>query len=138
MVSTYRRKTLTSSNAKPFEQLPGELRNYIFKFCIHDAFTSASSKKVITKSQQKVETLPLNITVLPRWTGPGQLRITGAGPLPILFLNKKLHDEVSSLVYSRVNEVSIGGYVLQYPQEDPTGRWKIAYDLLEKVPHILS
>lgn len=138
MYFTYKRKRAESSNAKLLEKLPGELRNYIFEFCIRDAFTSAQSKKGITQSQPSLERSPLSISVLPRWSGSGQLRVTGVGPLPILFLNKKLHGEVSSLVYSTVNEVSIGGYILQYPQEDPTTRWRIAYDLLEKVPHILS
>jgi len=64
--------------------------------------------------------------------------MTGVAPLSLLFLNKKFYNEVSSLVYSRIDEVSIGGYLLQYQQEDPSVRWSKAYDLLEKVPLLFS
>lgn len=60
------------------------------------------------------------------------------GPLPLLLANKQIHDEVSSIIDSQVNEVAIGPYGLQYADEDPRVRWEHAYRLLRNRPHLIK
>jgi hypothetical protein len=66
------------------------------------------------------------------------MRTDGIGPLPLLFVNKQIYKEVSSLVYSMLESVSIGGYLIQRPDEDPNVRWSVAYTLLRNQPSLLK
>lgn len=137
----------------PFEKLPGEIRNQIFELCIADAM-SKSRRPNEQNTQSGIRILPpqrfnfisshaiprvlsgLQVSVLPGWTGPGRIKTLGIGPLPLLFVNKQIHDEVSSLVDSKVEEVIIGPYGLQYADEDPNVRWELAYAYLKNRPHL--
>jgi hypothetical protein len=47
------------------------------------------------------------------------MQIRGIGPLPLLFTNKQIHNELVSLVYSRLEPVAINGYFLMF-QQRPT------------------
>jgi hypothetical protein len=64
--------------------------------------------------------------------------MNGIGLLPLLFVNKKTYYELSSLVYARISQASIGGYIIQYRDEDPNVRWKVAYSLIQQRPNILA
>jgi hypothetical protein len=64
--------------------------------------------------------------------------MNGIGPLPLLFVNKKTYYELSSLVYAMISHVSIGGYIIQYRDEDPNVRWNVAHSLIQKRPNIAA
>lgn len=64
--------------------------------------------------------------------------MNGIGALPLLFTNKQIFKEVQTFVDSLVDEVCIGGYILQYPNEDPNTRWSLVYSLLDKRPNLLA
>lgn len=66
------------------------------------------------------------------------MRTEGIGPLPLLFANKKICKEVTSLVYSKLDNVSIGGYLVRHPDEDANVRWSVAYSLLSRQPSLLK
>jgi hypothetical protein len=131
-------------SAKPastlLEVLPGEIRNQIFELCISDALgrAKAPAQRIIfgTTRFSNAPQKGFKISVLPQWCGVGSIRTEGIGSLPLLFVNKQTYNEVSSLVYSKVEEVSIGPYGLQYNDEDPNVRWAYAYALLKKRPHL--
>ncbi|CZR63326.1 uncharacterized protein PAC_13223 [Phialocephala subalpina] len=112
--------------------LPGEIRNQIIELCIKGALSNRTLPSLSSGSSG------ITISVLPKWSGPCCLKMNGIGALPLLFVNKQLYKEVQSFVDSMVDEVSIGGYILQYPNEDPNLRWALAYSLLDKRPNILS
>lgn len=112
--------------------LPGEVRNQIIELCILGALKSGNSPSSPSRSSG------ITVSVLPQWKGPGCLKMNGIGALPLLFVNKQLHEEVQTLVDAMVDEVSIGGYILQYPNEDPNLRWKLAYPILNKRSTILA
>lgn len=76
--------------------------------------------------------------MLPGWSGPGKIKTSGLGPLPLLLVNKQIHDEVSSIIDAEVIELSIGPYGLQYADEDPNERWECAYRLLRNRPHLMK
>ena len=118
-----RRQSKASSYS--LDHLPGEIRNQIFELCMNDAIRASKAND-------------LTISVIPRWQGPGEFRMNGIGPLPLLFVNKKTYNELSSLVYATISEVSIGGYIIQYPDEDPNVRWNVAYSLIKQRPNILA
>jgi hypothetical protein len=122
--------------------LPGELRNHIYTHCILSSLKTPKTYSLqFTSIPDNVPADPrsaLKITAFPRWSGPGRLRLEGIGALPILFVNKQVHKEVLSLLYSMIQNVSIGGYVLQYPGEDPGPRWECAYTLLKGRPDLLQ
>jgi len=132
---------LSASQAQPFlkmalskrspsflQTVPGEIRNQIFQYCIEDAVKSPKAKRSKELSGGRC----FQVSVMPRWSGPGCLRMDGIGPLPLLFVNWQIHHELSTLIYGMVDEVSIGGYILQYDGEDPTTRWKCAYSLIQR------
>ncbi|KAG9238492.1 hypothetical protein BJ875DRAFT_40312 [Amylocarpus encephaloides] len=106
------------------ERLPGEIRNHIFGICLQHTFINGVSN--------------VTISAFPRWSGPGVMRLAGLGPLSLLFTNKQIHSELLSLVYSQVDQVVIGGYIIQHPDEDPNARWQIAYSMLDKQPLIMK
>jgi hypothetical protein len=127
----------------PFEllkRLPGEIRNQIFEICIQEAMRSRKAR--ISQRLQQIlspsKTTYLNVAVSPRWHGPGVMRVNGIGPLPLLFVNKQIYQEISSLVFSKLETVSIGGYLIQRPHEDPNIRWAVAYSLLNRQPSLLK
>lgn len=64
------------------------------------------------------------------------MRTNGIGPLPLLFVSKGIFRDLSSLIYSEVDCVSIGGYPVQSPDEDPSIRWSVVYPLLSKQPSL--
>jgi len=64
------------------------------------------------------------------------MRMNDIGSIPLLFVNKQVYEELSSLIYSRVDSVCIGGYILQYRNEDPSARWNCAYSLVRKQPNL--
>jgi hypothetical protein len=121
-----------SPKATFLQILPGEIRNEIFELCIGNALNNAKTPRFQTEAGKKGFT----ITALPQWNGPGCMRTEGIGPLPLLFVNRQIHKELSSLVYSKVEEISIGGYFLQFRNEDPSPRWDVAYSLLKQHPDL--
>jgi hypothetical protein len=128
-----RKSPLTRSpkaSSYSLDYLPGEIRNQIFDLCIIDAVKVSKVNEIVREEEA------LTISVLPRWQGPGRFRMNGIGPLPLLFVNKKTHSELSSLVYSMISQVSIGGYIMQYRDEDPNIRWNVAHSLIQQRPNI--
>jgi hypothetical protein len=118
------------------ETLPAEIRNQIFKICIYNAMNTRKQIPGLPPRPSKPSSF--GVSVFPRWSGPGLMRTDGIGPLPLLFVNKQIYTEVSSLVYSMLDSVSIGGYLIQRPDEDPNIRWEVAYSLLRKQPSLLK
>jgi hypothetical protein len=126
---------LSNQKSPLLDILPGEIRNQIIELCIFEARTwPALMKSKPANSKSKSKSSGLTVSVLPKWNGPGCLRVEGFCCLPLLFVNKQLHQEVLSYVDSMVDEVSIGGYILQFPNEDPRTRWRLVYAMLEKRP----
>ncbi|KUJ07061.1 uncharacterized protein LY89DRAFT_743386 [Mollisia scopiformis] len=119
---------LSTGRSPLIDILPGEIRNQIIELCILGTLKSPRSPTSQSKKSG------ITVSILPRWNGPGNLRMSGIGTLPLLFVNKQLHDEVLSFVDSLVEELSIGGYILQYPNEDPRLRWNLVYSLLANRP----
>ena len=126
-------RRLPKASTYSLDHLPGEIRNQIFDLCIVDAVKASKVNETLQGGEET-----LTISVLPRWQGPGRLRMNGIGPLPLLFVNKRTHNELSSLVYAMVSQVSIGGYIIQYRDEDPNVRWNVAHSLIQQRPNILA
>ena len=126
-------RRLPKASTYSLDHLPGEIRNQIFDLCIIDAVKASKVNEIVQGGEET-----LTISVLPRWQGPGRLRMNGIGPLPLLFVNKRTHNELSSLVYAMVSQVSIGGYIIQYRDEDPNVRWNVAHSLIQQRPNILA
>ena len=111
-----------------FEALPGEVRNQIFMCYIHDALRSTEISWSTTKSAKEIE-----LSVVPQWYGPPRMRMSGIGTLPLLFVSKGINTELASLVYSQVDKLRIGGYILERPNENPASprsSWNQIYPLL--------
>jgi hypothetical protein len=108
--------------------LPGELRNAIFTLCIDHALSHP----------RPVAPLPLTATIYSPSPNSGHLKLSSIGPLPLLFLNKQTFTEVCSLIYARVEHVSLGPGISQYLDDDVEERWKFAYRLVEKRPYIMK
>lgn len=132
------------SNRSPLllDVLPGEIRNHVYDICIRDAMSRAkrrSQKNIFgTTRFSPPNSEGFTVTVLPQWNGNGSLRFEGIGSLPLLFVNKQIFDEVSSLLHSKVEEVTIGPYGIQYSNEDANIRWAYAYALLRRHPYLLK
>jgi len=139
------------------EDFPGEIRNVIYELCVDEALLSGKAKQknkrstrdpggfgrqtnIAEESQDKKPEgeLRFNVTALPRWEGPPVLRIEGLGPLPLMFVSKKINEQVSSLIYARIGTVSLGGYILQHRSEDARFRWNNACTLLRKQSGLLK
>jgi hypothetical protein len=124
---------VTSKTSCTFlERLPGEIRNLIFELCILRALVSPKTPA----SQPKPGENGFSMTVCPRWHGPVSIRMKGIGSIPLLFVCKQIYEELSGLIYSAVDKICIGGYILQHRAEDPSLRWKYAYSLLKKLPNL--
>lgn len=125
-----RKASNTDSHISRLECLPGEIRNQIFELCIQDTLkppkASWSTMQPLLPSSNASE-----LSILPQWHGPVRVRMGGIGPIPLLFVSKRLSAEVASLVYSRVGSVSVGGYILQYPDGNyDLRRWNLIYPQL--------
>lgn len=151
VASTYRQHIHLTRKPRFLELLPGEIRNQIYDFYIQDALNSAKAKARRKREAQSrgiwrsgyydpppPKPREFEVSVLPRWHGPSVLRLEGFPPLPLLFVNKLIYNELSGLIYSRVDKVTIGGLILQYRSEDPNVRWRSAYALLKKKPDVLK
>lgn len=96
--------TFQAQPSSPLLRLPGELRNRILELCIKDA------------------------TFCPRCRRFHEMRadvsrnmlIKGIGTFPLLFTSKQLHDELVSLVYSKLETISINGYFLMFQRSAAT------------------
>lgn len=115
-----------------FEALPGEIRNQIFELCIHNALKPI---KVARWSTTQPPAKGMEISILPQWHGPVRMRMSGIGPLSLLFVNKRINHDIGSLIYSKVDNLRLGGYILQHPNEDPNLKWQLLHPLLMN-PHI--
>lgn len=111
--------------------LPGEIRNLIFECCIADALDSPKAKR---SRQGANATNGFTIDALPQWRGPSRIKMNGIGSLPLIFVNKIIFNELSLVLYSKVSELTLGGYMVQFRGEDPSLRWKQIYPLLENRP----
>lgn len=120
-----------------FMALPGEIRNKIFDYYIMGALKSSKSQPR-SSSAISPKSRHVAAAIFPRWNGPVLMRVEGLAALPLLFANKQVYSELSFLVFSKLDRVSIGGYPLQYPDENPDIRWKLAYSHLEKQPGLLK
>lgn len=129
--------------------LPGEIRNQVFEYCIQDAVSRARKKKRQGSGQNTSSQLTsteeyylgFTIDALPSWTGQSRILMNGIGALPLLFTNKQIHQELSSLLYSSAHcsSLSLGGYILQFRNEDPTPRYQALYERLRTrlIPNLL-
>jgi hypothetical protein len=100
-----------------FDQLPGEIRNQIFEYCVQNASKPIKGARWLTNQTQ---TKDRELSIQPRWNGPVRIRMSGIGSLPLIWVNKRTNYELASLVYSKVESVRIGGYILRHPNENPT------------------
>jgi hypothetical protein len=123
---------------KHFLALPGEIRNQIYNLLIFSSLNTPKSTLKKARPSDLPASTKFSITALPRWNGSPQIRLEGVGCLQILFISKQIHREVSSLLYSRADNLTLGGYMLQYRDEDPSRRWKATYDMLERRLGLLS
>ena len=114
------------SNISLFEALPGEIRNQIFEYYIKNALKPTKIASWSTARAAKC----LELSILPQWHGPARMRISGIGPLGLLFVNKHVLAELGSLIYSKIDDVRIGGYILQYRDDDPRIPFGRLYPLL--------
>lgn len=92
--------TLDLHSSSPFIRLPGELRNRILEYCVQEATfcpRCLEHHKIVADVSRNMQ-------------------IRGIGSLPVLFVNKQIHDEAISLVYSRLEPVAINGYFLTFHQ----------------------
>ena len=128
LISRWKDKKPQSSG---FETLPGEIRNQIFEYYIQTALRPTKPASRSTKSPSRC----LELSILPRWHGPVRVCMHGIDPLPLMFVNKRTLHELASVVYSRVEVLRIGGYILQSPKDDPTLRWNLIHPLLRN-PYI--
>lgn len=78
----------------------------------------------------------MELSILPRWHGSVRIRMAGIGPVGLLFVNKRIHDELLSIIYSQVGTLRIGGYILQHP-DDPLLRWELIHPFLTN-PYMLQ
>jgi hypothetical protein len=92
--------TLNFQSSSPLIRLPGDLRNRILEFCVNDA----------TFCPRCLEHYEIVADV------SRNMQIRGIGPLPLLFTNKQIHDEVVSTVYSNLRPIAINGYFLIFHQ----------------------
>jgi hypothetical protein len=99
------------------ERLPGEIRNQIFELCLQSVLRLSSKLRAT------------ELSILPRWHGPVRARMTGIGPMGLLFVNKCIYEELSSIIYSQIDTLRIGGYILQHP-EDQLLQWELLYPAL--------
>ncbi len=127
--SKWQRKPKPTSSAL-LEKLPGEIRNLIFQFCISNSLRGKTSRIKSKASNAFI------IHVQPKWQGRSKMCLDGLGRLPLLFTNKQIYNELSTLIYSSACQVFIGGYILQHPDEDPSFRWSCAFLRLEEHPII--
>ena len=84
----------------------------------------AQVTRAVTEKEKKMD-----LSILPRWQGPVRVRVNGIGPLGLLFVNKRIHGELLSTIYSQSGTIQLGGYILQHP-DDSLSRWKLIYPLL--------
>lgn len=129
-----------SKPLKSLEGFPGEILDQIFEICIQEAIDSHKSRQArrIPSQRAPSEIRSFSVSVFPRWNGPGVMRTDGINPLPLLFVNKQIYEEVTSLVYSKLENVTFGGYPVQRPDEDPNIRWAVAYSLMSHHPTLLQ
>ncbi|KAF4629949.1 hypothetical protein G7Y89_g8192 [Cudoniella acicularis] len=121
------------------ETLPGEIRNAIFEMCIVAALKQPNTSKTSSLVSTEIpKTRNVTVSIFPRWHDPIFMRTEGLGPLPLLFVNKQIYKELSYLIYSNLDQVSIGGYPLNFPNENPNHRWALVYSRLEKLPGVLK
>lgn len=66
------------------------------------------------------------------------MQFNGIGYLPVLFVNKQIYNEVSTLLYWQAESLTLGGYTLQYRDENPGGRWRAMFSALERRPGLLT
>jgi hypothetical protein len=116
----------SKSQPSSLEALPGEIRNDIFELYIQGALKPTRGASWSTTRPAK----GILLSILPQWHGPARMRIDGIGPLALLFVNKQIYNELASLVYCRVENLRIGGYIMQHPNDDPTLRFQPLYPLL--------
>jgi len=112
--------------------LPGELRNQIFTLCINRALNHHLFHPLKTASS------PFTTSVYSPTAKTGHLKFSNIEPLPLLFTNKQIFAEVSSLLYSRVEHVSIDEQVAVWLDDDASSRWEFAYSLLEGRAHVMK
>lgn len=129
---------------KHFLALPGEIRNQIYNLLLIPSIGTSKSPPssiqiftppfplAISKSSK------LSITAVPHWGEYPIIRIKKIGLLQILLVNKQIHGEVSTLLYSHAEDLTVGGYILQFRDEDPTMRWKTMFQMLERRPGLLQ
>jgi len=136
------------------ERFPGEIRNHIYECCIDMALQPANVKcrqtrhrgrqsywrriKPVPGSKEESKELQFDMKVVSRWNRRSVIRTRGLGSLPLLFASRKIYAEISSLIYARARDLCVGGYILEHPGEDPSGRWKESYSLLQKQPGLLK
>jgi len=101
-------------------RLPPELRTRIFELCVNDATLCPRC----FEHHEIVADVSRN------------MQIRGIGPFPLLFTNKQTHNELVSLVYSRLEPVAINGYFLVF-QERVTSFLPHSYPAFwPKHPHV--
>jgi len=148
-ISVYSLYTFTEHNmsSSTLLTLPGEIRNHILQYCIELARYTPVSKIVSSGDGMfhgshrlhhvvKRRMHDFEVDVLPRWTGNAYIKTVGIKRLPLLFTNKQIYQELSSLVDSMVSTLTIGPYGVQFANEDPNVRWDMAYQLLERRPYL--
>jgi hypothetical protein len=116
--------------------LPGEIRNQIYDILVVSSLDRKSGPNSFRR--QRNERVKFSITALPRWTGSPLVRFADIDPLPILFTSRQVYHEVSTLLYSRVDTLTLGGYVLQNRDENPTVRWQSMFEALERRPGLVN
>ena len=115
----------TQSPPSHLTTLPGELRNQIFTLCINRALNHHLYHPLTLASS------PFTTSVYSPTAKTGHLKLSNIGPLPLLFTNKQIFAEVSSLLYGRVEHVSIDEQVGVWLDDDASSRWEFAYSLLQ-------
>lgn len=129
--------------------LPGEIRNQIFMDCIQHTSQIGFSNQVTTfglgqdasftrTNGKHISTNDIEINVLPRWSGQVKVRVVGIKSLPLLFVNRQISVEVTSLIDSMVSKVTIGPHGIQFANEDPNVRWDMAYQVLRNRPYLMK
>lgn len=100
-----------STQPSQFLLLPREIRMQILQLCV------SLARNCPVCQDEHGQPLIHNINVQSR----GGMRMSGIGPLPILFVRKLIHRELVSIIYSLISNVAVTGIFLE-EQNQENGR----------------
>ena len=108
-----------------FLDLPGEVRNRIYEYVNINATTS-SDQQNLDDGQ-----VPGRLRVSVK---PGYMYYCGIKPIPLLFANRQVYEELSSVIYSNMGTIRLRVYRFEHRNKLPT--YRCTYESLNRWPNI--